>query len=89
MILKSHLYLRNKSINQILQSQISATEKVFNEKNLPFRSFKILKKSEETLGELFCFFILETILLGDVMKINPYNQPSVELIKKNTKKNLL
>ena len=32
MILKSHLYLRNKSINQILQSQISATEKVFNEK---------------------------------------------------------
>ena len=89
MILKSHHYLRNKSINQILQSQISATEKVFNEKNLPFRSFKILKKSEETLGELFCFFILETILLGDVMKINPYNQPSVELIKKNTKKNLL
>ena len=37
------------------------------------------------MGELFCFFILETILLGKVMKINPFNQPAVALIKDETK----
>ena len=46
--------------------------------------YQVQKRSEETLGELFSFFILETILLGKLMKINPYNQPSVELIKKET-----
>ena len=30
--------------------------------------------------------MLETILLGKMMKINPFDQPAVELIKKETKK---
>ena len=55
-------------------------------KNIPFRSFAILKRNEETIGELFTFFMLETILLGKMMKINPFDQPAVELIKKETKK---
>ena len=41
------------------------------------------------LGELFTFFMLETILLGKMMKINPFDQPAVELIKKETKKILI
>ena len=88
-ILSSHTYLRNKNLNQIMLSQKLATEKVFTQKNIPFRSFEILARNEKTLGELFCFFILETILIGRALKINPYNQPSVELIKKETKKILL
>jgi len=88
-ILSSHTYLRNKNLNQIILSQKLATEKVFTQKNIPFRSFQILERNEKTLGELFCFFILETILIGRALKINPYDQPSVELIKKETKKILL
>ena len=88
-ILSSHTYLRNKNLNQIMLSQKLATEKVFTQKNIPFRSFQILERNEKTLGELFCFFILETILIGRALKINPYDQPSVELIKKETKKILL
>mgnify|MGYP001485103133 FL=1 len=87
-LLKSHNYLKNKNLYEIVQSQKNATEKVFNEKKIPFRSFQILKRSEETLGELFSFFILETILIARAIKINPYDQPAVELIKKNTIKNL-
>jgi glucose-6-phosphate isomerase len=86
LILKSHNYLKNKSLNEILFSQFSATEKVFKKKNIPFRSFVVKKRNEETLGELFTFFILETILLGKAMGVDPYNQPAVELIKKDTKK---
>ena len=86
---KTHNYLKNKSFSQIIYAQKKATEKIFYKKKLPFRSFEIKKRNEETLGELFCFFILETILLGRALKINPFDQPAVELIKKETKKILI
>tara|TARA_B100001250_G_scaffold288681_1_gene250417 strand:+ start:981 stop:2153 length:1173 start_codon:yes stop_codon:yes gene_type:complete len=79
--------LKNKNIGQVLNFQKKATEKVFMKKKLPFRSFNILNRSEESLGELFCFFILETILLSRLINVNPFDQPSVELIKIETKKN--
>ena len=82
-------YLRNKNLGQIIHSQKLATEKVFLNRNIPFRSFEIIKREEKTLGELFCFFILESILLGRALNLNPYDQPSVELIKQETKKILL
>ena len=88
-VLSSHAFLRNKDINYIIFSQKLATENTFLKKNIPFRSFEILNRDEKTLGELFCFFILETILLGRALKINPYDQPSVELIKEETKKILI
>ena len=88
-LLSSHLYLKNKSLNNICHSQFNATLKVFKKKNIPFRSFYIKKRNEETLGELFTFFILETILLGKAMKLNPYDQPAVELIKTETKNFLI
>jgi len=88
-ILKSHSYLKNKKLNDILFSQFCATEKVFKKEKIPFRSFIINNRSEETLGELFTFFILETILLGMALGVNPYDQPAVELIKKETKKILI
>ena len=88
-ILSSHHYLKNKNLSQIILSQKLATEKVFFNKKIPFRSFEIINRDERTLGELFCFFILETILIGRALKINPYDQPSVELIKTETKRILI
>ena len=88
-ILSSHNYLKNKTINKIMYSQKIATQKIFENKKIPFRSFEIFKRNEQTMGELFCFFILETILLGRSLNVNPFNQPSVELIKKETKKILI
>ena len=88
-ILTSHSYLKNKNMGEIVLSQKLATERVFLNKKIPFRSFEIINRDENTLGELFCFFILETILIGRALKINPYDQPAVELIKKETKKILI
>ena len=85
-ILSSFSYLKNKDIEKILYSQKLATERIFHKKKLPFRSFEVNNRDEKTLGELFCFFILETILLGKSLGVNPYDQPSVELIKRETKK---
>ena len=88
-ILTSHKYIKNKKFSEILNAQKKATEKVFSRNKIPFRSFEILNRNEEVLGELFTFFILETILLGKFLNLNPYDQPAVEMIKKNTKKILI
>jgi glucose-6-phosphate isomerase len=88
LLLSNRKYLKNKNISKILYAQKKGTESVFKKKNIPFRSFEIKKRNEKTLGELFCFFILETILIGKALNLNPYDQPAVELIKNETK-NLL
>ena len=89
LLLSSHKFLKNKNLNQILYAQKNATESIFKKKDIPFRSFEIKKRDERSMGELFCFFILETILLAEALKINPYDQPAVELIKTETKQNLI
>ena len=88
-LINSQKYLKNKNLNSILYSQYLATQNVFNKKKIPFRSFLIKKKNESTLGQLFTFFILETILLGKALNVNPYDQPLVELIKTETKNRLI
>ena len=81
--------LMNKDLDKIIYAQKKATENVFRRKKIPFRSFEINKRDEKTLGELFTFFILETILIGKALKLNPFDQPAVDLIKKETKKILI
>ena len=84
--LKGLKYLNNKKVSEIIYAQKIATQNVFLKKNIPFRNIEILNRNEESLGELFCFFVLETILLGRALKVNPFDQPSVELVKNETKK---
>tara|TARA_B100002051_G_scaffold88680_1_gene84712 strand:+ start:37 stop:1176 length:1140 start_codon:yes stop_codon:yes gene_type:complete len=83
-LLNDFKFLKKKSLFEILNSQKIATENVFRLKKIPFRSFYIKQRDEKTLGELFCFFTLEVILLSHLLKVNPLNQPEVELVKKET-----
>ena len=85
-ILPFNKFLKNKNLDKIVLAQKNATENVFNKKKIPFRTFEINKRDEKTLGEIFTFFILETILIGRALNINPFDQPAVELIKTETKK---
>ncbi|MBD1172486.1 glucose-6-phosphate isomerase [Pelagibacterales bacterium SAG-MED05] len=79
-------FLNNKSINQIKIAQKNAFLKVLKKKRIPFREFKIGDISEKALGELFSYFILETVIVGKIANINPFNQPAVEEVKVYTKK---
>ena len=78
-------HINKKNVDQLLQAQKKATQSVFSKKKFSFRSFEIINRNEETLGELFTFFILETLMLSTLSNVNPINQPSVELIKIETR----
>ena len=86
---KGFNYAENKNFNKIKLSQKKALIQALKNKKISFREFEINKSNESTLGELFGYFMLETIFLGKVLGIDPYNQPAVEEVKILTKKNLI
>ena len=79
---------KNKTLNHIKHYQKEAFIKSLEKNKIPFRQFKINKISEENLGELFSYFILETVLIARLIKSNPFNQPAVEQVKIETIKKL-
>ena len=79
-------FIKNKNLSSIINAQCEATQKIFKNRNIPFRHFVFKKKSEEELGLIFTFFVLETILLAKLMDVNPFDQPAVEEVKIETKK---
>ena len=84
-ILKEKNFLNNKTLNSIKKAQKNALIKTLKNKNIPFREFKIKNINEEVLGELFSYFILETVIIGKLTNINPFDQPAVEQVKIYTK----
>jgi len=83
---KNMRFLKNKSLKFIINAQCNAVKNIFKLKKIPFRQITFNKKNEEELGEIFTFFVLETILLSRLMNINPFDQPAVEQVKIETKK---
>ena len=85
-LLPGYSFLKNKSIKSVMMAQKEAVKRVFKKQGLKFRNFEIFHKDEESLGIIFTYFMLETILLGKLMKLNPFDQPAVESIKIETKR---
>ena len=79
-------FIKRKSISTIKNAQKNALIKSLLQNKSSFREFKIKKSNEETLGQLFSYFIIETIIVGKMLNINPYDQPAVEKVKLYTKK---
>ena len=80
--------LNNKNIREVLENQKKATLSLFKNKKIPFLSIEIKRRDEETLGELFSYFILETVFMAEILRVNPFDQPAVEQLKIITKQNL-
>ena len=78
-------FLNKKTLSLVKNAQKNSLIKCLQKKEIPFREFKLKKINEEVLGKMFSYFILETILIGKLSKINPFNQPAVEQVKIYTK----
>ena len=83
---KEKHFLDHKTLSDIKNAQKKALIKVLKIKKIPFREFQLDKISEETISELFSYFILETVIVGKLAKTNPFDQPAVEQVKILTKK---
>ncbi|MGC0372252.1 MAG: hypothetical protein DGJ47_000961, partial [Rickettsiaceae bacterium] len=66
-----------------------ATRSALEEIKRPIRSVILNDLSEYSIGQLTSLSMLEVIILGKMMKIDPFNQPGVELIKNQIKQQLI
>jgi glucose-6-phosphate isomerase len=80
--------IKSYSPSGLLNKQFTSVIEVFREQGIPHRIINLKDhKNPLNLIELFSYFLLETILLGKILNINPYGQPSVQLIKEKIFKN--
>ena len=80
--------INNHNLEKVVENQKNAMTTILKNKKIPYISIEVKKRNEETLGELFSYFIFETVLIGQNLKINPFNQPAVEELKVLTRRNL-
>jgi len=72
------------SFSQILQAEKKGTEHAMTKKKVPNVTVSLEQLDEENIGELLFVYEEAIALLGYMLKINPFNQPAVELGKKAT-----
>jgi len=84
-LLKELDYIAGKSLTHIHTANFKATKYALINRNSPVRSVILKDLSAHTIGALVTHSMLEIIMLGQMMQINPFNQPGVELIKTKSK----
>jgi len=71
-------YFNNNKLGDVIFANQESTIETLIEHKCPVRRIHFENFSDKALGEILMFFMLETILLGYTMNINPFDQPAVE-----------
>jgi len=74
-------YLKDKNYSELIKAEFSGTCAALKKNKRPFIKITIPRIREEEIGKLIYMFEYATILLGEMLNINPINQPAVELGK--------
>ena len=80
--------LKETSILSVVLASQKATEDALTKCGRLNQNIIIEELNEFSIGALLIFYMLETSFLGNMLGINPYDQPAVELIKQNIKETL-
>ena len=77
-------YLGGHNFAELINTEKWATELALNKRNRMNQTIKVPEVNEFTLGQLFYFFEFQTAVAGELLNINTFNQPGVELGKNYT-----
>jgi glucose-6-phosphate isomerase len=78
-------YLAGHTVGELVMAQTKAIGDAFVASKRPVRIVELERLDERVLGALMMHFVLETILSADLLGIDPFDQPAVELGKRLTK----
>jgi len=74
-------YLAGRTAGDLVAAQAEALPQALGKAGRPVRTFDLAALDERCLGALMMHMILETILAADLMGVDPFDQPAVELAK--------
>ena len=76
-------YLAGKTLDYVNKKAMEGTIKAHVSGDIPNIQITMNKLDEENLGELIYFFEKACAMSGNILGVNPFNQPGVEEYKKN------
>ncbi len=74
-------YLAGRTAGDLVAAQAVAVPEALKQAGRPVRAFDLARLDEHCVGALMMHFMLETILAGRLMGVDPFDQPAVELAK--------
>jgi glucose-6-phosphate isomerase len=74
-------YLAGRTTGDLVAAQAAALPEALARAGRPVRTFDLARLDETSLGALMMHMMLETILAADLMGVDPFDQPAVELAK--------
>ena len=78
--------VQGQSLESIMSAIEDGTKAAFRKGKRPFMEIKLPYKSEYSIGQFLQFKMIETIYLGYLLDVNPFDQPNVESYKEETRK---
>jgi glucose-6-phosphate isomerase len=70
--------LEKQDLGTLLDTEFRAIQKVMTNQKRPNLQLQIDSLNEEAMGAVFFFFCVLTSFMGEVMNVNPFDQPGVE-----------
>ena len=86
--LAGQAFLGGKTIGDVVDAQSHAIAEALTQAGRPVRTFDIDTLDERSMGALLMHFMIETILAGRLLNLDPFDQPAVELAKTLTRERL-
>lgn len=80
--------MAGRTAGDLVAAQTRGVPEALLQAGRPVRIFEIDQLNERTLGALLMHFMLETILAGRLLGIDPFDQPAVELGKRLSREHL-
>ena len=76
--------IQQKPMQEIMSAIYEGVKTAFIKGNRPFMEIILPDKSESSIGQFLQYKMMETMYLGGFLQVNPFDQPNVELYKKET-----
>lgn len=82
-------FMSGRSVGDLVAAQAQAVPEALLQAGRPVRTIDLTVLDERTLGALMMHLMLETILAGRLLGVDPFDQPAVELSKVITRERLI
>lgn len=83
-LIKNVSFLGDKTLNELIKAEEYGTMYALYKAKRPFAKVSLPEINEHTLGQLIQMYELMTAFAGELLEINTFNQPGVELGKEVT-----
>jgi glucose-6-phosphate isomerase len=81
-------FMASRTVGDVVDAQAHAVPQALARAGRPVRTIDIAGLDERTTGALLMHFMIETILAGYILGVDPFDQPAVELAKVLTRERL-